>query len=264
MFVSPRPPLRLPLLDTDTKPGLNGPGYAVRVHPSACSEKYAACFALPTQSSRWSHPSSGMKSSAIGRILFPLHGDRRPPPDPFERDPREDQDSPGDLEGMQRLREQDEREEDGEERLEVAEERRARRPDAVDRGEPEDVGEEERADHRVAEAEPDLPPESEVLRRHLRDAHQRERDPPDCEHERADPERRVTPHQGPDRYGVTAPREREPDREQVSAETAREVAAARRGDQPDTAERDRRAEPQRVRQVRQPEDDREQRDEHGR
>src|SRR5690348_18237611 len=100
-----------------------------------------------------------MKSSAMGRILFPRDGDRRPSPDPFERDSGEDQDAAGDLEWVQRLREQDEREEDGEERLQVPEERRTRRPDAVDRGEPEDVGQEEGADNRVAEAEPDLPAE---------------------------------------------------------------------------------------------------------
>src|SRR5437868_10927772 len=202
-----------------------------------------------------------MKSSAMGRILFPRDGDRRPPPDPFERDSGEDQDAAGDLEWMQRLREKDEREEDGEERLQVAEERRARRPDAVDRGEPEDVGEEERADHRVAEAEPDLPTEREVLRRHLRDADERERDPPDREHESADPERRVAAHQGANRDRVAAPGEREPDREQVSAETAREVAPTRGRNEPNASERDRRAEPERVRQLLEPEDDREQRDE---
>src|SRR5689334_21099199 len=205
-----------------------------------------------------------MKSSAMGRILFPRDGDRRPSPDPFERDSGEDQDAAGDLEWVQRLREQDEREEDGEERLQVPEERRTRRPDAVDRGEPEDVGQEEGADNRVAEAEPDLPAEREMLRRHLRDADERKRDPAHREHEGADPERRVAPHQRPDRDGVTAPGERKPDREQVAAEAAREVAAAGGGDQPDTAERDRRAEPERIRQVLEAERDRDQRDEDGR
>ena len=55
-------------------------------------------------------------------------------------------------------------------RLKVAEQRGARRADAVDRREPEDVREEERADHGVAEAEPDLPAEVEVLGADLRDA----------------------------------------------------------------------------------------------
>src|SRR2546423_9235869 len=137
-----------------------------------------------------------MKYSAMGRILFPLHGDRRPPPEPFERDPGEHQDAARDLERVQRLGEQDEREEDREERLQVAEERRARRPDAVDRGEPEDVGEEERADHRVAEAEPHLPAEGEVMRRHLRDADGRWRDPPDRENASAEPAWRVAPDEG--------------------------------------------------------------------
>src|SRR6266567_794274 len=105
-----------------------------------------------------------MKSSAIARILFPRRRNRSPPPEALERDPGEDEDASRDLQRMQRLRQQDEREEDGEERLQVAEQRRARRPDAVDRGEPEDVREKERADHRVGEAEPDLPAEREVLR----------------------------------------------------------------------------------------------------
>ena len=53
------------------------------------------------------------------------------------------------------LAEEHEREEDGEERLQVREERRARRADARDRGEPQDVRQEERPDHREGEAEPD-------------------------------------------------------------------------------------------------------------
>ena len=47
-----------------------------------------------------------------------------------------------------------EREEDAEERLHVREERRPRRADAADRGEPQDVRQEQRADHREREADP--------------------------------------------------------------------------------------------------------------
>ena len=67
----------------------------------------------------------------------------------------------GDLHRVQRLRQQDEREE--RRRRTAGGSRRATHAtaDAVDRREPEDVREEERPDHRVAEAEPDLPAERE-------------------------------------------------------------------------------------------------------
>src|SRR6266542_3355020 len=90
-----------------------------------------------------------MKSSATARILCPtatsLPSHRlaeiglghvcppggslglRTPPEALERDPGEDQHAAGDLQRMQRLREQHEREEHREERLQVPEERRARR-----------------------------------------------------------------------------------------------------------------------------------------
>ena len=134
---------------------------------------------------------------------------------------------------------------DGEERLQVREERRARRADAVDRREPEDVREEERPDHRVAEAEPDLPAEREVLLAELRDADERERHPADREHERADPKRRVAAHERRDRDRVAGPRERGRDRDQRARE-ARADAAVRDRDQRDAAERDRGADPERA------------------
>src|SRR5438128_1008834 len=82
---------------------------------------------------------------------------------PLEIDPREDQQPAGDLERMERLGEQDEREEDAEERLEVVDDHGPRGADARDGREPEDVREEERADDRVREAEPGERPEVELL-----------------------------------------------------------------------------------------------------
>ena len=162
---------------------------------------------------------------------------------------------------MQRLGQENQREHDREERLQVCEERRPRRADPVDRREPEDVGEEERPDHRVAEAEPDLPAEGgEVLVADLRDADERERHPADCEHERADPVRRVPAHQRRDRDVVGRPGQRGCDREECAVE-ARADAAVRCGDEADAREGDRGADPERTRQVLEPEGERDQPDE---
>src|SRR6266568_411855 len=101
-----------------------------------------------------------MKSSAMSRLCRCLRlGATSGPwlPQPLVRNPGEDEDAAGDFERVQDLAEQDEREEDREERLQVPEQRGARGADAVDRCEPENVREEERAYHRVAEAEPDIP-----------------------------------------------------------------------------------------------------------
>ena len=88
--------------------------------------------------------------------------------------------------------------------------------DAVDRREPEDVRQEERPDHGVAEAEPDLPAEGELLLAELRDADERERHPADREHERADPVRRVAAHERRDRDRVARPGQSGGDRDQRS------------------------------------------------
>src|SRR5579884_709008 len=104
-----------------------------------------------------------MKSSAMARLCRGLlafdRGAVDVVPVALERDPGEDEHAARELERAQALAEQDEREEDGEERLQVREQRRARGPDAVDRREPEDVRQEERPDDGVTEAEPDLPAE---------------------------------------------------------------------------------------------------------
>src|SRR5579862_7633574 len=187
---------------------------------------------------------------------------RSPVPETLERDAREDEDAAHDLEGVEGLREQDEREEDREERLQVAEERGSRGPDTVDRREPEDVREEQRADDRVAEAEPRFPAEGEVLRRELRDADERERDPADREHEGADPERRVPAHERRDRDRVPRPGERRPDRDHIALESRRQAAGRARGNEADAGEGYRGAEPEGAGEMLEPERERDQADEH--
>src|SRR5436305_14610747 len=111
-----------------------------------------------------------MKSSVMAEVWpksLPSGSHRirgsRAPRDSLEGDSGEDQHASRDLEHAQRLREQNQREEHGKERLQVRKERRARRTDAVDRREPENVREEQRADNCVTEAEPHLPAEREAL-----------------------------------------------------------------------------------------------------
>src|SRR4051794_25856232 len=121
-----------------------------------------------------------MKSSAMGSMLFRQAWRRRRgllPQTPLEVDPDEDEDAAGDLERVERLGEQDEREEDAEERLEVVDDHGPRGADPGDGGEPEDVREEERPDDRVREAEPRESAEVELLARDLRDRDGRERQP---------------------------------------------------------------------------------------
>src|SRR6476659_9651887 len=98
-----------------------------------------------------------MKSSAMPSMLFgrgQRRGDRPVAQAPLEVDPDEDQDAADDLERMERLGEQKQREQDAEERLEVVDDDGPRRANALDRREPEDVREEERPDDGVREAEP--------------------------------------------------------------------------------------------------------------
>src|SRR5215472_9512412 len=96
---------------------------------------------------------------------------------PLEDDAGEDPDRPDQLVAIEVLAEDDQREHDREERLQVREQRRARRPDAADRREPEDVRQEERPDHRVCESKPGVDAEVEALARGLRGAGDGQRDP---------------------------------------------------------------------------------------
>src|SRR5204862_7333229 len=72
-----------------------------------------------------------------------------------EDDPRRDQDPAGDLQRRDRLGQDQEREDRAEEGLEVRVEGGPRRADAVDGVEPEQVRQEERAEHRERVSEPD-------------------------------------------------------------------------------------------------------------
>src|SRR3954470_20199885 len=99
-----------------------------------------------------------MKSSAMAAIVRLFGRDdqlSRAMPDSLEGNAREDQEAAGDFHRVQGLGEQNQREEDREERLQVREERSAGHADDVDRPEPEDVREKERPDDRVRERDPD-------------------------------------------------------------------------------------------------------------
>src|SRR5438067_2032129 len=97
---------------------------------------------------------SRARSDAIRmRLLRRDRGHRGPSP-ALEQDPGSDQEPACDLVGAEVLREQQEREDRGDERLEVRDEGGARGPDPVDCLEPEHVREGKRADDGVGQAEP--------------------------------------------------------------------------------------------------------------
>src|SRR3977135_1683258 len=96
---------------------------------------------------------SWLTARSVLRAIHSLRGQGNGNPlRALEHDAGADRDGADDLPAVKGLAQDHQREEDGEERLHVGEERRPGRSDAVDRGEPEDVREEERADDRVAEA----------------------------------------------------------------------------------------------------------------
>src|SRR4029077_50227 len=98
-----------------------------------------------------------MKSSAMYRLCraFELGDTRsRALPHPLVRDSREDEHAPDDLEPVDRLGEDQEREEPAKKRLHVVEDRARCCAAPVDVRDPEDVLEEERADDGVRKAEP--------------------------------------------------------------------------------------------------------------
>src|SRR5581483_12301425 len=133
----------------------------------------------------------------------------------------------------------------------IREERGARRSDAVDRREPEDVREEQRADDRVGEAEPRARREVVALVRRLPHARDRERHPAEREYERADPKRRVPAKKRRDRDRVPAPRRGGEQREHVTGDASRESAAPPR-DEADPHEREERRRPERALQPLEP------------
>jgi hypothetical protein len=91
---------------------------------------------------------------------------RRSTPGEDERQP--DRQASGDLQPRQLLGQQHDREEGGQEGLEVRHERRARRADPLDRREPEEVREHQWADHREGEPDPHERLEVPVLIEQLR------------------------------------------------------------------------------------------------
>src|SRR5437764_189360 len=148
------------------------------------------------------------------------------PPHPAEQDPRADRDAAQDLQPRDLLGEDGEREDRGDERLQVREERRAGGTDAVDRPEPEDVRQDERAEQRVAEADPVEPADrTPVLRRELARSRGDERHPADEEDDGADLVRRVAAHERRDDHRVRGPRRGRSDREHVARDVAGDSAA---------------------------------------
>ena len=176
-----------------------------------------------------------------------------------QEDPAADQDAADDLEPRHRLLEQHEREDRRDERLQVRDERRARRPDAVDGLEPEDVREHERPERRVDEADPHERAEVERLMRRLREARRCDGDPADREHERADPVRRVAAHQRRDRDRVRRPGRGGREAEQVAFDAPRDAARLPERDQRDAGERDAGGEPEAPVQPLEPDRERDQR-----
>src|SRR5688572_14765078 len=96
-----------------------------------------------------SYAASGGSLAGCGRGTSPACGE----------DPDRDQHTAGQLEQPERLGQEHDRDRRREEGLQVRGERRARRPDALERAEPEDVGENERPEGREEEKPPDLPAE---------------------------------------------------------------------------------------------------------
>ena len=140
-------------------------------------------------------------------------------------------------ESSERLREEHDGEQRAEERLEVGEQRRPPRADAVHGREPEDVRKYQRPDDRKRKAGPDEPVEIPVLVRQLLAREQHEREPHQHENSRRDAVRRVLAHEGRDRDRVRCPGRRHAHRDEDAAELARERAACADGDERDAAER---------------------------
>ena len=111
-----------------------------------------------------------------------------------------------------------------EERLEVGGERRAGRPDAVERAEPELVRQDERARaSRRASSAQTSQPRSQSWSESCGSAGERDRDPRAAEDDGADPRRRVAAHERGDEDRVARPRRGGEDAEEDAAEVAREA-----------------------------------------
>ena len=148
---------------------VSGPAYATRSKPSACSYQKAACLALPTQSSRWSHPSSGMKS-CLPRAGSYSEAGAPAAASPSERGCRRRSGSPpthlqraSSARRGARARRPRRRTAAGSRRAS-----RARRRSCAIDAEPEHVRQHERPERREHEQHPHLPAERVVLIRRLR------------------------------------------------------------------------------------------------
>src|SRR3954470_12079291 len=171
---------------------------------------------------------------------------RRPGSSPARRegDPACDRDSADDLHGRNRLREQDERDDRREERLQVREERCARRAHAVDRREPEQVGDHERPEHGEREPDPDERAEVVALVGELLRPRQGEQRRHGEQEDRTEPERGISPHERADRHRVGGPGGRTANGERVPFEVRRQASARTNCDQRDARERHQRCDPE--------------------
>src|SRR6186997_3249654 len=112
----------------------------------------------------------GMKSAFWPTALSLLgrwHRDRDRSAPRRQDDPARDTEPAHDLHRRDRLRQQYERDERGEERLQVGEQRSPRRADSVDGGEPKQVRDHEGPDHGERETDPHERTEVEALIREL-------------------------------------------------------------------------------------------------
>src|SRR6476469_2360606 len=103
-----------------------------------------------------------------------------------DHDSRSDAETARDLDGGHLLGEEYQREDGGDEGLQVAGERGPRGPDAVQGAEPEDIGEDERAERGEREQQPDAPAETVILALRLADPRHGQTEPAEREHDRAD------------------------------------------------------------------------------
>ena len=156
----------------------------------------------------------------------------------LKRDPRSDREAADDLERGHLLGEDQQREQGAEKRLEVRVEGGARRPDAVDRREPEHVRDHERADDRDHEDAPDERLEVPVLRGELVGGRREDQRGAHQQPERRDAKRRVAPHEGRDRNGVDRPGRRAEKRQEDPLGAAGDFSMRAERDEGDAQEAD--------------------------
>ncbi len=122
--------------------------------------------------------------------------------------------------------------------LQVREERSARGPDAIDRGEPHQVRQDEGPEDGEGETEPEERAEVELLLADLAASEQEEGQGDHEQDDGADPKRRVTAHQRRDRDRVGGPRESAEHGERVALDIPGQASTRSHADQSDAGERD--------------------------